>query len=127
MKSAHLHIKRVYEEPATSDGTRVLVDRLWPRGLSKEKAHLDHWYKEVAPSPALRKWFGHEEERFKEFEERYLAELKENKSEELERLAGTTSSGKVTLLYGAKDEKVNHAVVLQKYLSGQAKKSGAKA
>ena len=101
-------IKRVYDKPAETDGVRILVDRLWPRGLSRRKAALDGWNKEVAPSPVLRKWFGHEPERFAEFRRRYRAELKNNPA--LEELRAT--KGKLTLLYGAKDPKINHAVVL---------------
>ena len=105
-------IKRAYVRPADSDGTRILVDRLWPRGISKRKAALDGWCKEVAPSPALRKWFGHKPERFREFSKRYRAELKGNP--ELKDLRGIT--GKVTLVYGAKDPEINHAIVLAKVL-----------
>jgi uncharacterized protein YeaO (DUF488 family) len=101
-------IKRVYDRPADTDGTRILVDRLWPRGLSKAKAALDGWDKEVAPSPALRKWFDHRPERFAEFARRYRAELKHNPA--IADLRAMT--GKVTLLYGARDPKINHAVVL---------------
>lgn len=101
-------IKRVYDPPARSDGSRILVDRLWPRGLSKRKAALDGWDKDVAPSPALRKWFDHRPERFAEFKTRYRAELKG--SQAVKALRAMT--GKVTLLYGARDPKVNHAVVL---------------
>lgn len=101
-------LKRVYERPAASDGSRILVDRLWPRGLSKAKAALDSWNKDVAPSPALRKWFDHRPERFAEFAKRYRAELKDNAA--IADLRAIT--GKVTLLYGARDPKINHAVVL---------------
>jgi len=108
-------IKRVYEDPATSDGVRVLVDRLWPRGLGKDSAHLDHWDKDVAPSPALRKWFGHEPERFSEFARRYREELKSNAA--LGELRKLGAKRRVTLLYAAKDPEVNHAVVLLQALS----------
>ena len=105
-------IKRAYEPAARSDGTRILVDRLWPRGVSKRKAALDGWMKGVAPSPVLRKWFGHKPERFTEFSKRYRAELKDNPAlDELHAL-----KGKVTLVYGARDPKINHAVVLAKVL-----------
>ena len=105
-------IKRAYEPPAPSDGSRILVDRLWPRGISKKKAALDGWMKEVAPSPSLRKWFGHQPERFKDFAKRYRAELKDNPAlEDLRAL-----KGKVTLVYGAKDPKINHAAVLAEVL-----------
>jgi uncharacterized protein YeaO (DUF488 family) len=105
-------VKRAYEPAARSDGTRILVDRLWPRGISKRKAALDGWCKEVAPSSALRKWFGHKPERFKDFAKRYRAELKGNPA--LEDLR--TIKGKVTLVYGARDPRINHAIVLAKVL-----------
>jgi len=105
-------IKRAYDPPSPQDGSRILVDRLWPRGLSKKKLALDGWIKDVAPSPALRKWFGHEPERFTEFAKRYRAELKGNAAlDELRSL-----KGKITLVYGAKDPRINHAVVLAKVL-----------
>ena len=109
-------IKRVYDKPAETDGTRILVDRLWPRGLSKRKAALDGWNKEVAPSPALRKWFGHKPERFAEFRKRYRAELKGNPA--VTELRAT--KGKLTLLYGARDPKINHAIVLAAVLKRHA-------
>lgn len=105
-------IKRAYEPPSSQDGTRVLVDRLWPRGLSKAKASLDGWNKDVAPSTRLRQWFGHKPERFQEFAKRYRAELKGNPA--LDELRGL--KGKVTLVYGAHDPAINHAVVLAKVL-----------
>jgi uncharacterized protein YeaO (DUF488 family) len=105
-------IKRVYEPAARADGFRILVDRLWPRGISKRKAMLDGWCKEVAPSPALRKWFGHRPERFQEFAKRYRAELKGNAA--LKDLRGR--KGKVTLVYGARDPEINHARILAKVL-----------
>ncbi|BBO17885.1 conserved hypothetical protein [Candidatus Brocadia pituitae] len=104
-------IKRVYEEPAKRDGTRVLIDRLWPRGLKKEDAAVDYWMKEIAPSDTLRKWFGHKEERWQEFKSRYLKELKE-KNEFLQQLIDLGKNKKVTLLYAAKDEERNNAHVL---------------
>jgi uncharacterized protein YeaO (DUF488 family) len=105
-------VKRAYEPPAPADGTRILVDRLWPRGLSKAKAALDSWNKDVAPSTALRKWFDHRPERFAEFTKRYRAELKGDPAlAELRAL-----KGKVTLVYGARDPAINHAVVLAKVL-----------
>ena len=102
-------IKRVYDPPARSDGRRYLVDRLWPRGVRKADAALDGWWKELAPSTGLRKWFGHKPERFAEFKRRYTAELKENP--DLKQTAKSLK-GKITLLYGAKDPQINHAVVL---------------
>jgi len=105
-------IKRAYDRASPDDGTRILVDRLWPRGLSKAKAALDGWNKDVAPSPRLRKWFGHKPERFAEFARRYRAELKHNPA--LDELRA--QKGKVTLVYGARDPAINHAVVLAKVL-----------
>ena len=109
-----LRIKRVYERPAPDDGVRILVDRLWPRGLRKDAAALDHWCKDIAPSPELRKWFDHREDRFDEFSKRYRLELKGNPA--LADFRKLTKPGKVTLLYAAHDEEVNHAVVLAEYL-----------
>lgn len=110
-----IQTKRIYDEPAASDGFRVLVDRLWPRGISKERAALDLWLKEVAPSPELRMWFGHKSERFAAFGERYCTELARNTAvETLQQLVA--GHERLTLLYGAKDPAVNHAVVLQQFL-----------
>ncbi len=107
-----IRIKRVYEKPAKEDGWRVLVDRLWPRGMKKEAAHLDVWMKEVAPSDALRKWFGHKPEKWSQFQKKYRSELKEKKEfvAELKKMA--KEHGTMTLLFGAKDEAHNEAVVL---------------
>lgn len=107
-----IKIKRVYEKPAKEDGWRVLVDRLWPRGMTKEAAHLDEWMKEVAPSDALRKWFGHEPEKWTGFQKRYRSELAKKKElvAELKKMA--KEHGTLTLLFGAKDEEHNEAVVL---------------
>ena len=109
-----LRIKRAYERPSPDDGVRILVDRLWPRGLRKDAAALDHWCKDIAPSPNLRKWFDHREDRFDEFKQRYRLELKANPA--LAEFRKLTKSGKVTLLYAAHDEQVNHAVVLAEYI-----------
>jgi uncharacterized protein YeaO (DUF488 family) len=107
-------IKRIYELPQPSDGTRVLVDRLWPRGIKKTDAHLDCWMKEVAPSTELRRWFGHLPARFDEFRRRYEEELRGNpKIGELRKLGGRK---RVTLLYAAHDPEVNHALVLRSVL-----------
>ncbi len=112
-----IRIKRIYEEAAAGDGTRILIDRLWPRGVSKERAALDLWLKDVAPSTELRTWFGHKPERFKEFSEKYRDELSHNPTvDELKKLV---AKGDVTLLYGARDPNVNHAVVLQKFLEAR--------
>lgn len=111
----HIKIKRVYLEPEKEDGKRILVDRLWPRGLAKEKAGVDLWLKGIAPSTELRKWFGHDPSKWEEFEARYRAELRAKK-EELLQLKQEAAQGLVTLLYGARDEEHNQAVVLKKIL-----------
>ncbi len=111
-------IKRVYEEPAKNDGTRVLIDRLWPRGLKKEDAAIDYWMKEIAPSDTLRKWFAHKEERWQEFKNRYMKELKE-KNELLKQLIDLGKNKKVTLLYAAKDEERNNAQTLLEVLENK--------
>jgi uncharacterized protein YeaO (DUF488 family) len=112
-------IKRVYDSPEPSDGFRVLVDRLWPRGLTKEKAALDLWAKEVAPSPELRKEFNHKPEKFAEFKKLYRFELSENPA--LAQFRRELKRPKVTLLFGAQDPKINHAAVLAEYLNQSAK------
>ena len=112
----HLKIKRVYDTPAPEDGTRILVDRLWPRGLTKEKAHLDLWLKEVAPSTELRKWFAHDPAKWAEFKIRYRAELKHN-PQPLQILKQELDKGPATLLYGAKDQMHNEAQVLHQLLN----------
>jgi uncharacterized protein YeaO (DUF488 family) len=109
-----ISIKRVYEEPGSREGMRVLVDRLWPRGLTKEKAAVDLWMKDVAPSPSLRTWFDHREDRFAEFGRRYRAELELNPA--VAELRALAAKRKVTLVYGARDEYVNHAAVLADWL-----------
>jgi uncharacterized protein YeaO (DUF488 family) len=111
MTQNQLHIKRVYAEPSQDDGKRILVDRLWPRGLTKEKAKVDLWLKEVAPSNDLRKWFSHDPKKWPEFKRKYLEELK-TQSGPLAQLRQEASHGTVTLLYGARDEQHNEAVVL---------------
>jgi uncharacterized protein YeaO (DUF488 family) len=112
----NIRIKRVYERPDPADGTRILVDRLWPRGLTKAKASVDLWLKEIAPSTELRKWFGHDPAKWAEFKTRYHAELQAN-DEAVARLKAASAQGTVTLVYGAKDEAHNEAVVLQQFLS----------
>ncbi|MGW8565245.1 DUF488 domain-containing protein [Isoptericola sp. NPDC055881] len=108
-------VKRVYEPPAPDDGARVLVDRLWPRGVSKEAAHLDRWCKDVAPSAELRTWFHHEPDRFAEFERRYRAELAGNPAV-AELAALGAGDARLTLLYSARDTERNHALVLRDVL-----------
>ncbi len=113
-----MRIKRAYEPASDGDGYRVLVDRLWPRGVSKEKAHLDAWVKEIAPSTELRRWFGHDPERWDEFQRRYRAELAEPERRHLiDELAERATHGPVTLIYGARDTAHNEAVVLCGILS----------
>jgi uncharacterized protein YeaO (DUF488 family) len=114
-RSTGLQIKRVYVAPAGDDGIRVLVDRIWPRGLTKDQAAVELWLKEIAPSDALRKWFGHDPERWNEFRQRYGAELDKN-GVEVERLRQILRASPVTLLYGAKDEQHNNARALAEYL-----------
>lgn len=110
-----LKIKRAYEAPAEDDGIRILVDRLWPRGLTKAKAKIDLWLKEVAPSTDLRKWFAHDPTRWTEFQVRYKDELKQH-SEQLDLLKQKAAKGPVTLIYGARDQEHNEAVILEKLL-----------
>jgi len=112
----NIRIKRAYEEPDREDGTRILVDRLWPRGLTKEKARVDLWLKDVAPSTELRKWFAHDPGKWAEFQSRYQKELKRNK-EQLSLLRQEAAKGTVTLVYGAKDQQHNEAVILQRLLT----------
>jgi len=112
----NVKIKHVYEQPGREDGTRILVDRLWPRGLTKEKAKVDLWLKEIAPSTELRKWFGHESDKWNEFQTRYRAELRKNK-EPLSLLRKAAAKEPITLLFAARDEEHNEAIVLQKFLT----------
>ena len=113
-----IQIKRIYEQPEDTDGTRILVDRLWPRGISKEKAHLDRWAKEIAPSPELRKWYCHDAALYDEFSKRYLAELDMNEAGAsfLSDCRVYLQQGNVTLVYAAKDTAHSHALVLQHWL-----------
>ena len=113
-RTLHIAIKRAYDEPAQQDGTRILVDRLWPRGLSKERAHIDLWLKEIAPSDELRKWFAHDPEKFAEFRSRYKAELVSGEGiDALGRLYELARQGPVTLVFAAHDTEHNNAVVLR--------------
>ena len=114
-RSLKVEIKRVYEKPRPADGTRILVDRLWPRGLSKERARVDLWLKDIAPSTELRKWFSHDPSKWTEFQARYRQELK-SEADLLDVLKKKAAKGPITLLYGAKDEVHNEAVVLQSLL-----------
>lgn len=108
-------LKRAYESPIADDGTRVLIDRLWPRGVKKAEAAIDYWMKELAPSTELRKWFGHDPARWEEFRRRYAAEIHEHR-DELHRLRDLVRQGAVTLVYSAHDEAHNDAVVLREVL-----------
>jgi len=111
----HVRIKRVYEPYDSKDNKRILIDRLWPRGLSKDKAHIDLWLKDIAPSAELRKWFGHDPAKWPEFQKRYRIELDANGTA-VNELQKQLKDGPATLVYGAKDEKHNDAVVLKDYL-----------
>lgn len=108
-------VKRIYEPPSPDDGKRILVDRLWPRGIKREEAGIDDWLKEIAPSNELRKWFSHDPAKWKEFRERYKKELK-NKYDLIGKIRGESKKGRVTLLFSARDEKRNNAVVLKEVI-----------
>jgi len=113
-----IRIKRVYSEPASRDGIRILVDRVWPRGISKDRARIVEWRKDLAPSTALRKWFGHEPARWTEFRKRYRKELaRPEMTDELKKLVRLWKTRSVTLVYGAADEEHNQAVVLMELLN----------
>ena len=116
-----IRVKRVYETPDEHDGVRVLVDRLWPRGLNKERAKLDFWAKEIAPTEGLRKWFGHDPQKWREFKRRYFEELRRNGTwieKFLKRVRGKT----ITLVYAAKADKFNNALALKEYLERESLK-----
>lgn len=116
MESMHkIHIKRVYEALSETDGVRILTDRLWPRGIKRETARINDWWKDTAPSTELRKWFGHDPERFEEFAEKYRKELQNSAKfpEQVRQVRELLGKSPVTLLYGARDTKHNHAVVLR--------------
>ena len=115
VKSANIRTKRVYEPPSEDDGLRVLVDRLWPRGLKKSGSHIDYWAKELAPTTALRKWFNHEEHKFKEFRLRYLEELS-SKHDIVRKIFEQADNKTITLLFAATDRLHNQAIVLQDFL-----------
>ena len=116
----HIQVRRVYDPPEADDGARVLVDRLWPRGVSKERAHLDLWLKDIAPSTALREWFNHDPAKWSAFEERYQAELSANPVA-VAQIMALIKQGPVTLLYGARDTEHNEAVVLAAWLDKHGK------
>ena len=112
-----IKLKRAYEKPSRGDGLRVLVERLWPRGLSKERAAVDLWLREVAPSPELRKWFGHDPARWEQFQKRYRQELR-SKKDQVGLLKKKGKEGTVTLVYAARDEEHNGALALKRFLEG---------
>ncbi len=114
-EDTRFQLKRAYDGASPQDGYRILVDRLWPRGLSKEKASIDLWLKEIAPSPELRKWFGHDPAKWEQFRQRYWQELKD-RPELVQQIRQQSRKGKVTLVYSAKDEEHNDAVALKEYL-----------
>jgi uncharacterized protein YeaO (DUF488 family) len=116
-----IDIKRAYEDATESDGFRILVDRLWPRGRTKDQMALAQWSKDWAPSPALRKWFDHRPDRFMEFSRRYISEMESNPS--IQEALKSMPMKHITLVYGARDSKINHAVVLASYLTSHCSKS----
>jgi uncharacterized protein YeaO (DUF488 family) len=118
VRSANIRLKRAYEPPAANDGVRILVDHLWPRGVRKANAAINQWMKDIAPSTALRKWFGHDPARWEEFRRRYVEELGEH-PEQLTRLRTLAREGRITLVYSAHDEQHNDAVVLRGVLLGR--------
>lgn len=113
-----IRLKRVYDGPGSQDGLRVLVDRVWPRGVSKDEARVDRWLKELAPSTGLRKWFGHDPERWAGFRERYFREL-DQRPEAVQALRELAAGRRVTLLFGARDRERNNAAALKDYLENQ--------
>ena len=108
-------LKRAYEKPSAEDGKRILVERLWPRGLKKENAKVDEWRKDLAPTPELRKWYSHDPSKWNEFKKRYCSELEKNR-DAVKTLAKETQAGRVTFLFGSKEEKLNSANVLKEYI-----------
>jgi uncharacterized protein YeaO (DUF488 family) len=120
-----IKLKRVYDDPSPTDGFRVLVERLWPRGLTKKRAAVDLWLKGVAPSPQLRKWFGHDPARWNQFQKRYLEELRE-RNEAIELLKQKEKDSTVTLVYAARDKDHNAALALNRFLRGPLTTAGAR-
>ena len=114
----HIKLKRAYEPPAPDDGTRILIDRLWPRGVKKADAAIDEWMKDIAPSTGLRKWFGHDPARWQEFRRRYQSEIRQH-PDEFDRLCTLAQHGRITLVFSAHDEALNDAVVLKDLLLGR--------
>lgn len=122
IRADNVKLKRAYEPPAQDDGTRVLIDRLWPRGVKKVDAALDHWAKDLAPSTALRKWFGHDPARWPEFRFRYAEEVRQH-GEQLRQLRALARTNPITLVYSAHDEVHNDAVALRDFLLGRKTKT----
>jgi len=120
-----INIKRIYDQPLPGDGKRVLVDRLWPRGLKKEDARIDEWIKELAPSNELRKWFDHDPNKWGEFRKRFFTEL-HGKQDVVEGIISAVRKGTVTLLFGSKEERFNNAVALKEYIESRVKASERK-
>jgi len=120
LHASKVRLKRAYDPPAPEDGSRILIDRLWPRGIGKNEARLDRWMKQVAPSAELRTWFGHDPHRWEQFRRRYRAELKDHAATDLRQLRGLARQGTITLVYSAKDEIHNDAVVLRNVLLGRS-------
>jgi uncharacterized protein YeaO (DUF488 family) len=118
ISTRNVKLKRAYEPPVADDGTRILIDRLWPRGISKERAAIDQWMKDISPSTELRKWFGHDPARWDEFRRRYAQEVHKN-NDLLDQLRSLARHGPITLVYSAHDEKHNDAVELRKLILGQ--------
>jgi uncharacterized protein YeaO (DUF488 family) len=120
-----INIKRIYDQPSQHDGKRILIDRLWPRGLKKEDAHIDGWVKEIAPSNELRKWFAHDPNKWGEFRKRFFTEL-QGKENVVGGIVDLARKGKVTLLFGSKEERFNNAVALKEYIDSRTKASERK-
>jgi len=116
-----IKIKRIYEAPSAGDGFRILVDRLWPRGLTKEKARVDLWLRDISPSNELRKWYGHDPDKWTEFKKKYLEEI-EKKEEEFDLLRKKAREGTVTFLFSSKEEKLNNAAALKEFVESKRKK-----
>ncbi len=114
-------LKRAYEKPSSDDGKRILVERLWPRGLKKENAKIDEWLKELAPSTELRKWYGHDPSKWAQFQEKYWNELK-NKQDDLSELAKESTKNTITFVFGSKEEKLNNASALKEFIETRFKK-----
>ena len=117
--ATNVRLKRAYERPGRGDGTRILIDRLWPRGVTKEGAAIDEWFKDIAPSTALRQWFGHDPARWQEFRRRYVGEVRQN-SDRLSKLRALARQGPITLVFSAHDQIHNDAVVLRQLVLGRS-------